>query len=319
MARLKWRFALLAIVAGMLGGCGWLGSSRDPNPQVYGLHDRVPEGGGRYKIGEPYVANGQRFYPREDPSYDETGVASWYGEYFHGRKTANGEWYDMNRLSAAHPTLPLPVYARVTNLENGRSLVVRINDRGPFKRGRIIDLSKGAARELGVIGNGTAPVRVTYISRAPLEGDVAGMQTVDRGTSWLMPGGTAALPGAQEGGRAAEPVPHSAPASDAPERTGALARPRAETDAGTEADGAPQPIIPPGFYIQAASFASRERAMSLAGELSHLGSFNVLPAEVAGETYYRVRLGPFESAGEAEGHLGALSASGYPDARVLGR
>ena len=105
MLRMPRQWLLVFCLCLALGGCSWLGlgGSRESNPQVYGLHDRVPQGGGRYKVGNPYTAGGKRFYPREDPTYDETGMASWYGEYFHGRKTANGEWYDMNRLSAAHP------------------------------------------------------------------------------------------------------------------------------------------------------------------------------------------------------------------------
>jgi peptidoglycan lytic transglycosylase len=131
----------------------------------------VPKGGGRYQVGQPYEIAGIQYTPHEDTSYDRTGEASWYGELFHGRYTANGEIYDMDRLSAAHPTLPLPVNAQVTNLQNGRSLIVRINDRGPFKNDRIIDLSRRSAEILGFRKNGTAPVRVKYLRRAPLDGD----------------------------------------------------------------------------------------------------------------------------------------------------
>src|SRR3989304_1442025 len=102
----------------------------------------VPKGGGSYQPGKPYQIAGLRYTPQEDPGYDRVGSASWYGELFHGRRTANGEIYDMDRLSAAHPTLPLPIYARVTNLQNNRSIIVRINDRGPYANYRIIDLSR---------------------------------------------------------------------------------------------------------------------------------------------------------------------------------
>ena len=124
------------------------------------------------------------YTPREDPGYDRVGSASWYGELFHGRRTANGEIYDMDRLSAAHPTLPLPVYARVTNLNNGRSLVVRINDRGPFARDRIIDLSRRSAELLGFRNHGTATVRVKYLRRAPLSGDDSYEQHYVASQSW---------------------------------------------------------------------------------------------------------------------------------------
>jgi rare lipoprotein A len=122
-----------------------------------------PPPSGSYKVGEPYQVNGIWYYPAEDPYYDQTGIASWYGEPFDGQKTANGEIYDMNDLTAAHKTLPMPVYVRVTNLENGRSLVLRINDRGPFVSGRIIDVSRRAAQLLGFDKKGTAKVRVQVV------------------------------------------------------------------------------------------------------------------------------------------------------------
>lgn len=131
----------------------------------------VPKGGGRYHVGKPYTVAGQRFVPQEQPNLDVTGQASWYGPAFHGRLTANGEVFDMNHLSGAHPTLPLPSYVRVTNLDNGHSALVRINDRGPFAKGRVIDLSHRTAEVLGYANRGTANVRVQYVGPAPLEGD----------------------------------------------------------------------------------------------------------------------------------------------------
>ena len=122
-----------------------------------------PPPSGTYKVGSPYEINGVWYYPEEDPYYDDTGIASWYGDPFHGRTTANGEIYDMNELTAAHKTLPMPVYVRVTNLENGRSLVLRVNDRGPFVSGRIIDVSRRAAQLLGFQLEGTARVRVQVV------------------------------------------------------------------------------------------------------------------------------------------------------------
>ncbi|WP_405047760.1 septal ring lytic transglycosylase RlpA family protein [Rhizobium lentis] len=146
--------------------------------KVYGVtasprpaHGRnIRKGGGRYTVGKPYVVKGKLYSPREDPSYDRNGVASWYGSAFHGRLTANGEVYDRHHLSAAHPTLPLPSYVRVTNLENGSSLIVRVNDRGPYHRGRIIDLSSKAADLLDLKHHGTAYVRVQYVGRARSDG-----------------------------------------------------------------------------------------------------------------------------------------------------
>ena len=130
----------------------------------------IPKGGGKYRVGDPYVIAGRTYTPREDPNYRAEGVASWYGDDFHGRPTANGEKFNMYALSAAHPTLPLPSYARVTNLENNLSLVVRLNDRGPFHDERLIDLSVRAAKLLGFHDQGLTRVRVEYIGRAELEG-----------------------------------------------------------------------------------------------------------------------------------------------------
>ena len=130
----------------------------------------MPKGGGTYRIGPPYSIGGRTYVPVENPHYRAEGVASWYGEDFHGRQTANGEIYDMQSMSAAHATLPLPSYVRVTNLSNARSVIVRVNDRGPYHADRVIDVSVRAATVLGFYGSGLAPVRVEYVGTAPLEG-----------------------------------------------------------------------------------------------------------------------------------------------------
>jgi rare lipoprotein A (peptidoglycan hydrolase) len=146
---------------------------------------RRGKGGGRYTVGAPYRVAGRLYVPADQPSYDEVGVASWYGEAFDGRATANGERFDMYSASAAHTTLPLPSIVEVTNLENGRSIRVRLNDRGPFKAGRIIDLSKAAARRLGYVEKGLARVRVRYIGPARLDGSLTPLYVAnaDAGTT----------------------------------------------------------------------------------------------------------------------------------------
>ena len=140
------------------------------SPRVVAWGDPVPKGGGTYRIGKPYVVAGRTYVPEEDVNYRAEGMASWYGDDFHGRLTANGEVFDMGSLTAAHPTLPMPSYARVTNLRNGKSLIVRVNDRGPYHGNRLIDVSNKAAELLEFKGNGVARVRVEYVARAPLEG-----------------------------------------------------------------------------------------------------------------------------------------------------
>ena len=128
----------------------------------------VPKGGGVYRVGKPYVVAGREYVPQEDVNYSAVGLASWYGDDFHGRYTANGEIFDMNSISAAHPTMPLPSYARVTNLANHRSIVVRVNDRGPYVGNRVIDVSVKTAKLLGFYGDGVTKVKVEYVGRAPL-------------------------------------------------------------------------------------------------------------------------------------------------------
>jgi rare lipoprotein A len=140
------------------------------SPRVVADDRMVPKGGGTYTVGKPYRVAGKTYVPQDNPRYSAVGLASWYGSAFHGRMTANGEVYDVNELTAAHPTLPLPSYARVTNLENGRSVVVRINDRGPFARNRVIDVSRAAADMLAFRDEGTARVEVDYVGPARMDG-----------------------------------------------------------------------------------------------------------------------------------------------------
>jgi len=162
-----------AVLCALLANCS---NSVDPrygvaaNPRVVDDAQPVPKGGGVYRVGAPYTIAGRVYVPEDNPHYRAEGLASWYGDDFHGRLTANGEVFDRDGLSAAHPTLPLPSYVRVTNLSNGRSLIVRVNDRGPYHGNRIIDVSVKAAHLLGFRNSGTAWVRIEYVGHAPMEG-----------------------------------------------------------------------------------------------------------------------------------------------------
>ncbi len=140
------------------------------SPKVIADGQPVPKGGGQYLVGHAYHVAGHTYVPSEMTSYTAVGMASWYGAAFHGRRTANGEVYDMGSVTAAHPTMPLPSYARVTNLDNGYSVIVRVNDRGPYHGGRVMDVSSRAADVLGFKGAGTAKIKVEYVGRAPMEG-----------------------------------------------------------------------------------------------------------------------------------------------------
>lgn len=168
---------LLALAVGCLALANCSGGGKlDPkygvstSARVVEPGDPVPKGGGVYRVGKPYTIAGREYVPQEDINYSAVGMASFYGNQFHGRYTANGEVFDMNSISAAHPTLPLPSYVRVTNLANHRSIMVRVNDRGPYVGNRIIDLSVQTAKLLGFHSRGLTKVKVDYVGRAPLAG-----------------------------------------------------------------------------------------------------------------------------------------------------
>ncbi len=178
LARLLAQGLVLGGACLALASCagGGLSSKVDPrygtsaSARVVEPGEPVPKGGGTYRVGNPYTVAGRVYIPEEDINYSAVGMASWYGDDFHGRYTANGEIFDMNSISAAHKTLPLPSYVRVTNLANHRSIVVRVNDRGPYVGDRVIDLSVKTAQLLGFYGHGLAKVKVDYVGRAPLAG-----------------------------------------------------------------------------------------------------------------------------------------------------
>src|SRR5882757_7582337 len=216
--------------------------------------DPIAKGGGSFKIGRPYELNGRTYVPAEDPNYRTEGIASWYGPDFHGKPTANGETFDMNGISAAHPTLPMPSYLRVTNLANGRSIIVRINDRGPYAKERVTDLSVGAARALGFYDQGLARVRIEYVGRAPLGGsdDRMLLATLRHGNPAPAPSlarvaaaAPFALPSNNEraAGRGDRPLALGSPPATAAQRPSAPA-----AGAARPVVRAPRPSEPPAAY-----------------------------------------------------------------------
>lgn len=254
--------------------------------------------GGIYKIGTPYEIEGEWYYPQEDANYDNTGIASWYGPKFHGRRTANGEIFDMDLLTAAHPTLPMPVRAKVTNLENGRSVVVRINDRGPFAKDREIDMSRHAADLLGFKEKGTAKVRVQYLGRAPLY-DSAG-RMIKR----------------QEPDRfiADKPV---TPKEDSK----VAAAPVAPVDV-RSSDGKrllkPLPDVEEKRYaVQVGVFSQRENAVALQSRLAAFAPVKIVEVEMGGATLYRVKMGGANIRADARLTLERLVAAGHTDAVII--
>jgi len=214
------------------------------SPRMVAAGKPVPKGGGRAVVGKKYKIAGKWYYPKHEPNYKKTGLASWYGPTFHGRKTANGEIFDRNALTAAHTTMPLPSYARVTNVENGRSMIVRVNDRGPFHGNRVIDLSERVAGMLGTKDAGIGKVKVEYVGKAPLHGqDEAYLMASYRGPGAVQPGAT--MPGT---------LLAQAPAVTQPVTFGAVPAPATRPYLTAAASPAPQPVtvaFDPAFAFEA--------------------------------------------------------------------
>ncbi len=324
-ATLRWAAAritaalLFAIAPLALAGCSGSGYDSnlgvDSSPRVV-RSGNVPRGGGVYKVGRPYRVAGRWYHPHEDPSYDRVGTASWYGTAFHGRKTANGEVYDMYALTAGHPTLPLPSYAYVTNLQNGRTVLVRINDRGPYAKDRLIDLSFQTARTLGFHNHGLARVRVRYAGRAPLNGDDSAERRFLAQQSWS---GTRYAASEREPistGSIRQSVSTSAPASWSVRNYRQDQRNAESAASKPSALGA----APRQTYVRVGPFATeseaeRLRAFLAAGDPSAVET----TPRVSGEAGFGVRLGPYDDV-TAAAVMSRIAAAGFePDASQQGR
>ena len=282
--------------------------------QVQRAPDTAPAVSGAYKIGKPYKVAGNWYYPTENYEYDETGIASWYGPGFHGRRTANGERYDMDALTAAHPTLPMPSVVRVTNLDNGRSIVLRINDRGPFARSRIIDVSRQAARSLGFQGIGTAKVRVTVLADESRQIKVAALNSPAGQADQIQ---VAAAPRARV---TVEPLPGSgAIATGRPgAQQSALAAIRTPVAAPVLPTGVEVgPVIESNIFIQAGAFGDFSNALRMRDRIGSFGATNISRARVAGGPIYRVRVGPVASVRDADILIGQMIRAGVGDATLV--
>jgi rare lipoprotein A len=236
--------------------------------------------GGTYKVGNPYKIMGKWYYPKEDYSYSEVGTASWYGKDFHAKKTANGEKYDMNSLTAAHRTLPLPSIVKVTNLENGRSLVLRVNDRGPYAKNRIIDVSRRASQLLGFYTQGTTKVRVEVMEKESkaLKAALTG-EPVEENVYQV-----------QE----SSPIVTSEP------------KPMAQNNIS----------YPKGsYFVQVGSFSMESGAQNIASQLDVKS--NIFYTNVNGQNFYRVRVGPFNDEQSANEMLSIIKNKGIYDAKVV--
>jgi rare lipoprotein A len=314
---MMWRTAsclcVLALLA--LAGCTETELVIDQTKTV----EDQPEGPVTYKIGDPYQIDGVWYYPKVDYTYDETGIASWYGPGFDGKATANGETYDQNALTAAHNTLPLPTVVRVTNLENGRAIELRINDRGPFAHGRIIDVSRRAAQLLGFETSGTARVRVEVLEE---ESRILAERLSDQpGSDVALPPAPAAAPSIAV---TSVPLPDtSAAATTAPAATATL--PPATT-ASTVMVPPAEPVTTTVYqhsvnateiFIQAGAFVDIQNAERLRQQLSGLGPTELYPVLVGNQRYYRVRMGPIPTVTQADALLARVIAQGHQEARIV--
>jgi len=266
----------------------------------------------RERVGPPYQAGGQWYVPTPEPGYSESGTASWYGQDFQGRRTASGETFDQNALTAAHPTLPIPSLVQVTNLDNGREVIVRVNDRGPFAHGRLIDLSRGAARVLDFENQGQARVHVRYLGPAPRRVNADGSMAPVSPPS---------------------PAPVNAVAEEQEEGPQSLLPPsstRSETELAGGPMGAPMytpapaysaPVAPVGgYYVQVGAFSDLANAHRVRDAVGAAGPVVVdVRRSASGVELFRVRVGPWNNAAEADAARRSVAQLGYGESIVASR
>jgi rare lipoprotein A len=301
MSARLFRTALVAGLLSMLAACAGFGGAKGGGGSYPVVTDPAPIVSGTMR---PYQIRGRWYRPAEQPDYDERGTASWYGAQFNGRPTASGERFDMNALTAAHKTLPLPGLVEVTNLSNGRQIVARVNDRGPFVDGRIIDLSRGSAEALGLLNQGVGEVRVRYLGPAPRSGGGTTLQYAERRPE----------PRTE---RAPTPTPASAPA---PVRASGpvdylpgepVSAATTETAYAAPAYSAPSAMAA-GQWVQAGSWNNEAEARRAA---RHLGGGASATSDGAGG--WRVLVGPWPDAATAERSRRAVVSRGYADALLI--
>ena len=288
--------------------------------------------GGNFKVGNPYKIDGKWYYPKEQYTLTETGIISWYGPGFHNKKTANGEIFNKNELTAAHRTLQMPSLVRVTNLENGRSLIVRVNDRGPYKRGRVMDVSERAAELLGFKNQGTAKAKIEVLKQESLKVAQAakGGQST-KGYEVAMNGGAPPAPYEMASIQpAASPEMMDLPPPIEPVSREMLSTPGAQQGITNIVPGHmnagefyPDPVITEypvtstGIYVQAGSFTMEGNAQVLSARLAAHSRSGVYPATISGQKFYRVRLGPVASVEEADELLARLVQGGQNNAMIV--
>jgi len=316
------QYLVIVVLMAVLGACAETQFVAQTMKQV-SKADKKPSLG-NYKVGNPYQIKNVWYYPKIDYEYDETGIGSWYGAKFHGRKTANGEIYNMNGISAAHRTLPMPSFVRVTNLENGRTMNIRINDRGPYAHGRILDLSRRAAQLLGFEKQGTASIRVRI-----LESESRAVARKLKGETELAEVGSPIT---------VDSLPKTKVSSQTLPMIGSNNQ---SVQVPSQVSKSPQPVQPPmnadnlatlptegkvtiekvlqqvRIYIQAGAFSNFENANRVRANLSGLGTVKISSILVNGRDLFRVRVGPMVSIDQADHMLERVFQSGYTEARTI--
>ena len=299
---------------------------------------------GTFKVGSAYTIKGRRYTPVETYEYIQTGIASWYGPNFHGKKTANGEIFNKYDLTAAHKTLQMPSIVRVTNMNNGRNVILRVNDRGPFAHDRVIDVSERAATVLGFKNAGTAPVRIEVLAdasrdvaaRAKTGADTRGYEVALNRNKSLLSGQVKPMPKPEpitevalsSQSPAVTPTPPSIPQA----RQGATHTipPRKPLPVQAEVlqasytppiprrvPGHPAANYPGKIYVQAGAFSQEQNALNLSSQLSSYGQSKVYMTRVNDRPYFRVRLGPYEDRAQASRILTALNENGNQNAVIV--
>ncbi|WP_370339668.1 septal ring lytic transglycosylase RlpA family protein [Parvularcula marina] len=322
------QFFSLLLVTSLLAACGTT-SKVDPKTGT-SPSPRQAKATPHEKIGNPYYVSGIRYIPKDEPGYVKTGLASWYGPKFHGRLTANGEIFDQERLTAAHKTLPLPSLVRVTNLENGRTAVVRLNDRGPFSGERIIDLSKKTAETLDMKDKGLANVRVEYLGKASLNDAIVKVGLPENYAALKSP-----LPEIID--TPSVVMAHAAPnRSEVPETIAVEAAPMAvpasyEDPIAIVVSGESLPsaanvpispvvesdIGPIAYFVQVGVFSDPQNAASAAGKFDDIVPMSLETVAVSGETRQRLRIGPYVHEFAAEAAMREAIAQGFEDAHIV--
>lgn len=271
------------LMTAILSACG-------PEPELQTSAPPAPPG---VKIGDPYQIAGRWYTPAEDPEYNQVGIASWYGADFHNKQTANGETYNMNALTAAHTTLPMPSFVRVTNLENNRSLILRVNDRGPFVGNRIIDVSRRGAQLLGFEKRGTTRVRVEAV-----DGPNAPVQVA----------------------RSSEPPPlERQEVGRVAVETLDVLEPIQQEQPTQIASLTPQPAVEQGddIFVQVGAYSQIGSASRVMTAVSHLGDTGMESIVLNGRKLYRVRVGPLYTTTAANSALEQILKLGHNTAKVI--